>query len=101
MRTGKELIAASKEFTGEDRFRSWTETLVTLVLAMGVFASLFLPDVPLLLRFALSFICSMLYVRLFVIYHDYQHNAILQRSAVATFLMKSIGIYLLAPQTIW
>jgi acyl-lipid omega-6 desaturase (Delta-12 desaturase) len=101
MRTGKELIAASKAFTGEDRVRSWTETLVTLALAMVVFASLFFPQVPLLLRFGLSFVCSLFYVRLFVIYHDYQHNAILQRSASATFLMQAIGIYLLAPQTIW
>ena len=101
MRTGKELIAASKEFTGEDRLRSWVETLITVALTGMVLAALFYPGTPFFLRIVLSVVCSFCYVRLFVIYHDYQHNAILQRSLPATLLMKAIGIYLLAPQTIW
>jgi acyl-lipid omega-6 desaturase (Delta-12 desaturase) len=101
MRTGKELISASKEFTGEDRRRSWVEIIVTLILSAFVVTSLFLASVPLIAKLFLSFTCSLFYVRLFVIYHDYQHNAILQRSAVASFLMQVIGVYLLAPQTIW
>jgi acyl-lipid omega-6 desaturase (Delta-12 desaturase) len=101
MRTGKELIQASKEFTGEDRKRSWIEVLLTLTLVVPVLFSLFLEQIPLALRLAPAFICSLFYVRLFVIYHDYQHNAILQRSPLATFIMKCIGVYLLAPQTIW
>jgi acyl-lipid omega-6 desaturase (Delta-12 desaturase) len=101
MRTGKELISASKEFTGEDRQRSWAELFLTILFALIVFGSLFIPQIPLPARFGLSFLCSLLYVRLFVIYHDYQHNAILQRSSLATAIMKTIGVYLLAPQTIW
>lgn len=101
MRTGKELIEASKHFTGEDRRQSWLELGITLCLVIPVFALLFFAQVPLVLRLAASFVCSLLYVRLFVIYHDYQHNAILQRSALASVIMKSIGIFLLAPQQIW
>lgn len=101
MRSGKELIQASKEFTGEDRGRSWTELIVTIALTMPVFASLFVEAIPIAARLILALVCSLLYVRLFVIYHDYQHNAILQRSAVATFIMKAIGVFLLAPQAIW
>jgi acyl-lipid omega-6 desaturase (Delta-12 desaturase) len=101
MRSGKELINASKEFTGDNQTRSWIEVTVTLALTAPVFAVLFIDTAPMLLRILLSFICSLLYVRLFVIYHDYQHNAILQRSALAAQIMKAIGIYLLAPQTIW
>lgn len=101
MRTGRELIAASKAFTGENRTRSWIEIVMTLVLTAVVFISLFIPQIPLLVKFVLSFVCSLFYVRLFVIYHDYQHNAILQRSPLATVIMHAIGIYLLAPQTIW
>jgi acyl-lipid omega-6 desaturase (Delta-12 desaturase) len=101
MRTGKELIAASKEFTSENRVRSWVEVAITVSLVIPVFATLFIPEIPLFVRAGLSVICSLLYVRLFVIYHDYQHNAILQRSPVATLIMKAIGIYLLAPQNIW
>jgi omega-6 fatty acid desaturase (delta-12 desaturase) len=100
MRTGKELIAASKEFTGENRARSWGEILLTILFAAVAFGITFL-TIPLLLRLASSVLCGLLYVRMFVIYHDYQHRAILQRSVAAEWLMQAVGMYLLAPQTIW
>jgi len=101
MRTGKELISASKEFTGEDRLRSWLELLITLLptAILLVFASL--PGIPWLIRLFISVTCGLFYVRIFVIYHDYQHRAILQNSVIANLIMKVIGIYLLAPETIW
>jgi acyl-lipid omega-6 desaturase (Delta-12 desaturase) len=100
MRTGKELIAASKEFTGENRARSWGEILLTILFAAVAFRITFL-TIPLLLRVVSSVLCGLLYVRMFVIYHDYQHRAILQRSVAAGWLMQAVGMYLLAPQTIW
>jgi acyl-lipid omega-6 desaturase (Delta-12 desaturase) len=100
MRSGKEILLESKQFTGEDRFRSWFETLLTVVLAGIAFYGTLLP-VPFFVKLVLSVFCGLLYVRLFVIYHDYQHRAILQNSVVAQTLMRFIGIYLLAPETIW
>lgn len=100
MRSGKELIAASKAFAHEDITRSWVETILTLVL-IGVFLGVTFLDVSLPIRLFCSFVCALLYVRAFVIYHDYQHNAILKNSKVAEFVMKAVGIYLLAPQNIW
>lgn len=100
MRTGKELITASKEFAKEDRTRSWLETLLTIALVAICLTATFIPA-PVAIRIFLSIICGLLYVRAFVIYHDYQHNAILQNSATAQFVMKCIGIFLLAPQNIW
>jgi len=101
MRTCKELLQASKEFAHENRLRSWFELLVTLFLISFAFAATLNNTFPLVLRLACSIICGLLYVRMFVIYHDYQHRAILQDSLVAEWLMKTIGIYLLAPTTIW
>lgn len=101
MRTGKELLEASKAFSKEDRRRSWWELTLTFCITIPTLTLLFFEQVPLALRLALSPVCSLFYVRLFVIYHDYQHNAILQRSKVATRVMQGIGIFLLAPQTIW
>src|SRR6218665_961890 len=102
MRSGKELIAASKEFTGESRSRSWSELLITLILVVLSFAATFMEQFfPLLVRLLFSIVTGLLYVRAFVIYHDYQHRAILQNSPFATFIMKGIGIYLLAPENIW
>ena len=102
MRTGKGLIQASKSFTGEDPTRSWMELLITLlptgILLFFLFSSL---PIPIALRMLMSVVCGLLYVRLFVIYHDYQHRAILQNSRLATIVMQTIGIYLLAPEAIW
>jgi acyl-lipid omega-6 desaturase (Delta-12 desaturase) len=64
-----------------------------------VFAAL--PGIPLPIRLASGACCGLFYVRIFVIYHDYQHRAILQNSLPANLIMKAIGIYLLAPETIW
>ena len=100
MRTGKELLAASKEFATEDRLRSWVELLLTVVLSAVAFMGA-LVIMPLAIRALCSLVCGLSYVRLFVIYHDYQHRAILQQSGIAKFLMTCIGIYLLAPPTIW
>ena len=101
MRTGKELICDSKKFSAECRWRSWGELLSTIILTLFIFSIGFLQAVPLALRIFSSLICGLLYVRLFVIYHDYQHRAILQNSAIAHWMMVCLGIYLLAPETIW
>ena len=101
MRTGKELLQASKEFTRESRSRSWSEILITLLLTAIALAVTVAGIIPLPVRIVGSIICGFLYVRLFVIYHDYQHRAILQGSVPARLLMNAIGIFLLAPQTIW
>ncbi len=102
MRTGKGLIEASKSFTREVPTRSWAELLITL-LPTGVLLFFLFSSFPihLGLRILMSVVCGLLYVRLFVIYHDYQHRAILQNSRLATVVMQSIGIYLLAPEAIW
>jgi omega-6 fatty acid desaturase (delta-12 desaturase) len=40
-------------------------------------------------------------VRLFTIYHDYQHGAILRGSALANGLLSACGLLLLTPPSIW
>ena len=101
MRTGKELIEASKAFTGENRLRSWIELFITVILSAAFLTGTFLSIIPIPVRLICSIAVGLLYVRLFVIYHDYQHRAILQNSAIASVLMQGIGIFLLAPENIW
>ena len=100
MRTSKELILASKEFTKENRFKSWLETLLTAVL---VFVALFITylNIPVLVKLPVSILAALLLVRLFIIYHDYQHHTILQHSKIADLMMKAFGVFMLAPQNIW
>lgn len=100
-RNEKELLAASKQFIGENRAKSWFEFLITIVLIAGLLTLCFFTEVPLAARLAASVVCGLLYVRLFVIYHDYRHRAILLNSPAASFLMKLVGVYVLAPEQIW
>ncbi|MBL7846323.1 MAG: fatty acid desaturase [Cyclobacteriaceae bacterium] len=101
MRTEKEIIAASKEFIGENKAKSWFEFLITVVLISSLLTLCFFQEVPFLARLAASITCGLLYVRLFVIYHDYRHRSILLGSTVASLLMKLVGLYVLAPEQIW
>jgi omega-6 fatty acid desaturase (delta-12 desaturase) len=100
MHSNKQLILASKAFTKEFRLRSWLEASGTLLLLCTALACTFFPW-PLPVRAVFSIATALFYVRMFVIYHDYQHHSILQHSAVARWIMKGAGIYLLAPQNVW
>jgi omega-6 fatty acid desaturase (delta-12 desaturase) len=53
------------------------------------------------LRAASSFVAGLVGVRLFVIYHDYQHRAILRNSPIAGFLMGLYGLVMLNPPSVW
>ena len=101
MRSGKQLLLHSKQFSCENRTISWFEVIFTLILTMLFFTAGFLEIIPLPARILVSIICGLLYVRLFVIYHDYEHRAILQNSDLAHWIFIFLGIYLLAPENIW
>jgi acyl-lipid omega-6 desaturase (Delta-12 desaturase) len=101
VRTEKEILSASKEFVGENRVRSWYEFLITIALIAALITFCFFTQVPFLLRLPASIVCGLLYVRLFVIYHDFRHRAILLDSAFADVIMKAVGMYVLAPERIW
>ncbi len=99
-RNAKELLAASKVFQDEKRGRSWFHVLESF----GVFAGL-LAVTALApwwwLRLPAAIVNGLVIVRLFIIYHDYMHLAILRNSAVAKALFYSFGVYVLTPPTVW
>lgn len=100
MRTGRELILATKPFAKEDRNKSWMLLLSTLLfLIIALAATVVLPY--LLLKIAFSILAGLLMVRMFIIYHDYQHHAILHRSVPADIIMSLYGLYVLVPPSIW
>src|SRR5262245_14500244 len=99
-RTGKELIQATKQFARDNSFRSWWYVLSTLFLLLAVLAGALWNFHP-VAKVACSFLAGMLLLRLFVIYHDQQHHAILPRSRLAEGLMRLIGILLLSPSSVW
>jgi omega-6 fatty acid desaturase (delta-12 desaturase) len=100
MLRGKELILATRPYAQEIRSKSWLYTLSTLVLLLVTLAAtLFIPFVP--IKLLGSLLTSLLMVRMFIIYHDYEHHAILNKSRLASIIMPIYGAYVLAPQSIW
>ena len=100
MRTAKELLIASKAFASEYRWLSWWHLGSTLA-ALAVMVSIAASDLHWGIRAAASVVTGLVGVRLFIIYHDFQHGAILHDSRLATFLMQIYGISQLNPPSAW
>ncbi len=105
-RTGAALILATKPFAADHTPQSWwvvLSTLFFLTLALLGALGIFLPSEGLgfLISLLFSVISGLLLLRLFVIYHDHQHRAILGKSPLASLLMKVVGILTLSPTSIW
>jgi omega-6 fatty acid desaturase (delta-12 desaturase) len=101
MRTTKELLVASKDFASEYRWLSWwhlgsTMGVLAIALAIAVFG-----DLHWGIRAATSVLAGMITVRLFIIYHDFSHGAILRDSRLATFVMRVYGVTMLNPPSAW
>jgi acyl-lipid omega-6 desaturase (Delta-12 desaturase) len=100
MRTGKELILATKPFAREFTGWSWFHVLSTFVLLFGSMAlALFFDEW--IIRIPASVFAGFCTVRFFVIYHDYLHGAILSKSLPGKMLFHAFGIFVLAPPSIW
>ena len=100
MRTGKELLLATKPFTKDSTPRSWWYLLSTGSLLGAAFAGT-IWNVHWLAQAVCSVAAGLLLLRMFVIYHDQQHHAILPRSKAAEFLMRIYGVFSLSPSSIW
>jgi omega-6 fatty acid desaturase (delta-12 desaturase) len=99
-KTGAELILATKPYAKDDQLHSWWVILSTAsLLAAALAGALLNPLWP--LRLACSVLSGLLLLRLFVIYHDQQHHAILPRSKLAEILMQLFGIYALSASSVW
>ena len=86
MRTGKDLILVTKEFTSEVKWKSWFYLLSTLLIVFALFAGTLSP-IHLSLRLVLSILTGLVLVRLFVIYHDYGQTPLMQAEELKNWLM--------------
>lgn len=102
-REGKELIDATRPYAVEDRARSWWhvgETLGVLAFFVALAASLPLhPWWP--VRVVASVLAGLTVVRGFILFHDYEHGAILRGSRAAKVLFELYGLYVLTPASVW
>lgn len=100
MLNGKDLILATKPFAKEDRTKSWSYFLSTLILTLlAISVAVFASNLP--LRIFASVIIALLLVRLFTMYHDFLHKAILHKSKLAQVIFTIFGYYTLNPPSIW
>ncbi len=100
MRNAKELLIASKVFTVENRGLSWWYLLSSLALYLATLA-IACSQLPYWVRIPSSMINGLIIVRLFIIYHDYHHGAILRRSWVAGLILRFYGLFVLSPSSVW
>jgi omega-6 fatty acid desaturase (delta-12 desaturase) len=100
MRTGKELILATRPFAVDSSAKSWWSMMSTSVLLVAVLSGT-LWGFHLAGKIMCSILAGLLMLRLFVIYHDQQHHAILPKSRLAEWMMRVYGVLSLSPSSIW
>lgn len=100
MLSGKDLILATREYARENRFKSWLYTLSTLLLLILLLIGSFW-NINIYMRFTCSVMSVFPFSRMFVIYHDYLHQAILDKSRLAKIIFYIFGLFSLAPASIW
>jgi omega-6 fatty acid desaturase (delta-12 desaturase) len=94
------LHARTKTYARDYSWKSWWCILSTTFLLAAAVTGTF-PIWPMPLRIVCSGLAGLLILRLFVIYHDQQHRAILPRSRLAAILMRLLGICLICPSAVW
>lgn len=99
-RDGQDLLQATKAFAQEDPRRSWWHFLETVGAYVGALALTTLP-VAWPLRLLASALAALVTARMFMLYHDHQHGALLRGSGLANAYMSVFGVYCLNPPSIW
>lgn len=100
MLVSKELILATKPFAKEIRWKSWYYTFSSFFLLIAFLLGTYFA--PFLLgRIICSILSAFLLARCFMIFHDYQHHSILQKSVLANIIFTIFGMYILTPPSIW
>ena len=101
MRSLPELIRDTTPFSKENRLKSWWMLGSTLGILGSLFALVILTEFPFAVKWVLSTLAGLVTVRLFIIYHDFRHEAILQKSWLARAILNTYGVLALNPPNIW
>ncbi len=96
----RQLLIDSRKYAQENFWKSWWQLLVTLSLLAGL-VFVVGSNNQLLMRFPCSLLIALCIVRLFIIYHDYMHGAILKGSRFAGILLRLSGHLMLTPPEVW
>ncbi len=96
----RQLLIDSRRYAHENRWISWWHLLSTSALLLGLVACVgFTTGVW--LRSACSLLIALTLVRMFIIYHDFLHQAIFKDSLIAAVVLNFYGHLMLTPPTVW
>ncbi len=98
-RVGKALLAATLPFETESAQRSWFAVLSTLAVYGTCLWLVF--GTPLWVQIPASIIAGLTQLRLFALFHDHLHGALLAKSKPAQWIMSAVGLHVLAPRSVW
>ena len=95
-----DLIFKTLAFARENRLLSWYYLLSTLMWAAIAFSMTWV-SASVIVKLVSGIVAGLITARLVVIYHDFQHGAILKGSVLAHVIMTSVGLLTLTPSSIW
>ena len=98
--TERQLLIDSRKYASENRWVSWWHLLSTITL-LSVLVGVIFFSTGLWLRSACSLLIALTLVRLFIIYHDFLHQAIFKDSPIAAAVLKFYGHLMLTPPEVW
>lgn len=98
-RVGKALLAATLPFETENNTTSWFHLLSTLAVYGTCIWLVFWT--PLLVAIPASIVAGLTQLRIFALFHDHLHGALLAKSKPAQWIMYLVGLHVLAPRTVW
>lgn len=102
MRKSKDILLESKQYAVEKRWLSWWHLWSTLGAWVAMTTLCFFDQFSFwAVRVPCSFLAGLLLVRVFILYHDYEHGTILRGSWIAAIIMKLYGLVVLNPASIW
>ena len=100
MPNAAQLSRATRPFAKEDRETTWRLLLTTIaVIALLHTITLLAPWVA--LKVASSIAAGLVYVRLFIFFHDYMHGAIGKGSRAMSAVMSVIGFLIMTVKSVW
>jgi acyl-lipid omega-6 desaturase (Delta-12 desaturase) len=100
MRDSKEILRHSLHYAKELRGRSWWHFTSTLAVLAALATTITLVDAW-WIRVPASLVLGLVLVRVFILYHDWQHGTILEGSKVAGAVLGCYGLLVLNPPSIW
>ncbi len=96
----RQLLIASRKYAEEYRWKSWLHLISTLLLLAALVAIAGLSS-AIWLRSLSSLMIGLTLVRMFILYHDYLHQAIFKGSRAAGAILTLYGHLMLTAPTIW